>query len=450
LKLSALTARFLGNPDTSAVFRGMATLALGSGLARVIGIASIPILTRLYTPEDFGVMAVFVALVAILAPLLTLRYVLALPLPRHDGLAMNLMALSAGLMLIIGTVLAIGLALFAEPLLGLMSMEVMAPWWWLIVLALIGSGTYEMLSLWATRGRAYKLIARTQFTQSLAGEMVKIVMGVFGNGALGLLLGTVVARSGGIGILLRYFGTDFVANWRYVGLSRLRFLVIRYRGFPIYRLPSQLLLIFSAQAPVLFLASLYDPGTAGQFGLAAAALALPAGLLGRSTAKAFYAETAKIGRHRGKEIRDLTIAVVKRLAFMALLPTFILMFFAPELFVIVFGENWHLAGAFASVLAIYLFFQFIHAPTEHLFSVFEQHKGLLLLNVQRAALVLLSFSSAWFLEFSPVLAITVYAVLLSLHYILTVFWALRIIRIEARKNRCRGFLKMILSMFAKK
>ncbi len=249
-RISSLSARLFGEP-ASAVFRGMATLALGSGIARVIGVVSIPVLTRLYTPEDFGVMAVFTALIALMAPLLTLRYILATPLPRHDGLAMNLMALSAGLMLITGTLLAIGLALFAEPLLALLSMEVLALWWWPIVLGLIGSVTYEMLSLWATRRRAYKAMARTNVTQSAAGAVVKIAFGLFGAGPVGLLIGQVVAQSGGIGTLLRQFWAEFRANWWHVRRSRLKRVAIRHRGFPIYRLPSQLLLIFSTQAPVL-------------------------------------------------------------------------------------------------------------------------------------------------------------------------------------------------------
>ncbi|TVR58891.1 MAG: polysaccharide biosynthesis protein [Candidatus Competibacteraceae bacterium] len=377
--VSSLSARLFGGP-ASAVFRGMATLALGSGLARVIGIASIPILTRLYTPEDFGVMAVFTALIALMAPLLTLRYILAVPLPRHDGLAMNLMVLSAGLMLVTGTLLAIGLALFAEPMLALMSMEVLAPWWWLIVLGLIGSGTYEMLSLWATRRRAYKVIAYTNVTQSAAGAVVKIAFGFFGTGPIGLLVGQVVATSGGVGTFLRQFWAEFRANWKHVRRSRLERVAVRHRGFPIYRLPSQVLLVFSAQAPVLFIATLYDAETTGQFGLAMAALGLPLGLLGRTTANAFYAEAANIGRRRGEEIWHLTIAVLKRLAFFGTAPTIILLLFGPELFMFVFGSNWELAGVFSSILAIYLFLQFIQTPAGHLFYIFERQKSLLVLR----------------------------------------------------------------------
>jgi hypothetical protein len=93
LFLKSRITRYLFGWASEGVFRGMATLALSSGVGRFVGIAAIPVLTRLYTPEDFGVLAMFSTVVAIFSPLVTLRYVLALPLSRHDGLAMNLVVL---------------------------------------------------------------------------------------------------------------------------------------------------------------------------------------------------------------------------------------------------------------------------------------------------------------------------------------------------------------------
>jgi len=94
--IASLSSRLFGGP-AGPVFRGMGTLALGAGVARIIGVVSIPVLTRIYSPADYGVLAVFTALVGMLVPVLTLRYGAAIPLPRYDGMAMNLMALAASL-----------------------------------------------------------------------------------------------------------------------------------------------------------------------------------------------------------------------------------------------------------------------------------------------------------------------------------------------------------------
>ena len=140
-----LLDRALGQAS-SRVFRGMGTLALGSGLARLIGVASIPILTRLYGPVDFGVLAVFTAIVSLLAPIVTLRYVLAMPLARRDGVAINLVALSLLLMACITGVMAVALWWLTPPLLGYFSVEALLPWWWLIIVGVVAAAAYELLT----------------------------------------------------------------------------------------------------------------------------------------------------------------------------------------------------------------------------------------------------------------------------------------------------------------
>ena len=409
------------------VFRGMATLALGSGAARLIGIASIPILTRIYSPEDFGALAVFTALVALLAPILTWRYVLAIPLPRHDGLAMNLLVLSVALMLATMLVLTAVLWAFAAPLLRALSMETLVPWWWLVAMGLLAAGTYEMLTLWATRKRAYKIIAQTSVWQSAAGAIVKIALGLLTLKPAGLLIGQVVANGGGIGSLLRSFRADFSTSWRHLRLGRMKKLAVRHRGFPIYRVPSQVLMVGSTQAPLLFVAALFDAPTTGQLGLALMALALPVQLFGRTMARAFYAETANLGNRKPQEIRRIANHVLMRLAILSLPPSLILFFFAPNLFPLVFGAEWEMAGNFASLLAIYLFFQFIQTPVVHIFYLFDSQGALLYLNAQRIILISGCFFAAYLQTLSSSEAISIYAVILAMHYAFSIVYALKLI-----------------------
>jgi O-antigen/teichoic acid export membrane protein len=413
--------------SSSNVFRGMATLALGSGVARLIGIAAIPILTRLYSPEDYGVLAIFTAMISILAPLLTLRYVLAVPLPRHDGMAFNLLVLSTSLMLVMTLLISLLLWAFGERLLALFSMEVLTPWWWLISLGLLAAATYEMLTLWATRRRNYRVIARTRVWQSTTGSLVKIGLGLLALKPGGLLIGQVVAKGGGIGTLLRGFETEFRDNWRFLRWSRMRKAAWRHRGFPFFRVPSQFLLAISYQAPLLFMAVLYDAKTTGQFGLALMALGLPLQLFGRTLAKAFYAEAANLGNKQSAEVRRMAHAVLKRLALFSIPPAIVLFFFGPAFFTLAFGDEWRLAGIFASILAVYMVFQFIQTPVAYIFYLFDGQKKLLILNLQRAVLLLVCFGSAYLMNFTPEETTWIYALTLSAHYLLSTWYALRFI-----------------------
>ena len=69
------------------------TLMTGSTLSQAIPIAISPILTRIYTPEDFGLYAVYIAIITILGTIVSGRYELAIMLPKKDEDAINIFAL---------------------------------------------------------------------------------------------------------------------------------------------------------------------------------------------------------------------------------------------------------------------------------------------------------------------------------------------------------------------
>lgn len=389
-KIQRLKNRAFSGPAGN-VFRGMATLAVGNIAARIIGIAAIPVLTRLYSPEDFGALAVFTSIISILTPIITLRYVLALPLPRRDGMAINLLVLSAALML--GMSLIVGLALwaFGPHLLGLFSMEILAPYWWLIIFGLIGGSGYEILSLWATRKRAYKHIAKTTATQSLMGNATKLILGFMAIKPLGLLIGQVISISGGIASLWLHFKKDFAKNRSFISISRIKVVAGRYRHFPIYRLPSQLLLAFSTQSPVLFFATIYGAQDTGQLSMALTVIALPLSILGNSVSQAYYAETAKIGLRNPGSLIEVTRIVTRKLFLISLVPFLTLALGGKYLFTIIFGSPWITSGEFASILSVYLVAQFVTAPVMNIFNIMNKQAVFLFINMFRAALMLLIF-----------------------------------------------------------
>ncbi len=423
--LRARAVARLGGGGAGGVLRGMATLALGAGAARAVGLAAMPLLTRLYSPDEYGVLAAFTAMVLMLTPLTTLCYGMAIPLPRRDEMAANLLALTLGLGLV-GTGL-IALALWAAGpwFLTLISMEAMIPWWGLLPLALLGASLFETLTFWATRARTYRAIARAQVVQTLLGVGAQILLGLAGLKPAGLLIGHTLQRGAGSTTLIAPFRGRLRALAGEVRWPRMRMLALRHRGYPLYRLPSQFLLAASAQGPLLLTSTLYAAGETGQLGLALMALAAPMSLFGHTMGRAFYGEIAAMGARRPEQVRALTHAVLKRLALVAAPAAAVLMIFGPELFALVFGAEWELAGRLASLLSIYLLFQFLGTPVSYILYLFDGQKLLLALNLQRAALVAAAFAAGHVLEMALPETILLYSVLISSHYAFSIFLSLR-------------------------
>jgi O-antigen/teichoic acid export membrane protein len=411
------------------VFRGMAMLAIGNIAARLIGIISLPILTRLYSPEDFGVLAVFTSLISVLAPLITFRYVLAMPLPRRDEMAINLIALCLGLMTIVSLLIGVALLLSSHELLGLFSMEQLAPYWWIIILGLIGNGLYEIMSFWATRKRAYKHISQTLATQSLLGNIVKLALGFLSIKPIGLLIGQVVLSSSGFLSLFLKFREDFSNNRKYINSERIKLLAKRYSQFPVYRLPSQLMLVFSIQSPVLFFAVIFGPLATGQLSMALTVTAIPLSILGNSVSKAYYAETAKIGVRNPELLISVTRSVTKKLFIASFIPFLVLVLGGKNIFVFVFGVNWADSGIFASLLAIYLVSQFVTAPVMHIFNVLNRQAVFLAINTLRAILMVGIFIClAPRLELSAADTLLLYSSVMAVFYLGIYMFVIRVLK----------------------
>lgn len=413
---------------THEVFRHMLVLAAGSGAAKVVGTLSIPIITRLYTPEQYGLFTVFLSVTAILTPLASLRYSAALPLARREGTAA---ALLVACMALLGLTLALMVAVLlvsADHLFGLVSAAQLVPVWPLLVAAVGTAGVYEILTNWAVRQRGFRTMAQAEVSQSVLGGATKIGLALVSLQRVGLVAGHLVGQIVACLILWRLVWRRANTGIRRTTRKKVWLVLARYTDFPTYRLPSQLLLIASQQAPVFFLSALYGAAIAGQLGLALVALAVPLTLIGQTTGQAFYAEIARLGRNKPDEIHRITCGVMKRMLVLGLVPTVVLMGAGRWLFPLFFGARWLDAGVFASILSIYLLAQFVANPLSHTLSVFDKQRLFLRFNIVRAILIAGVFGVAYWLRLSAFMAIAAYSVVLSIHYAITSYTIFVIIR----------------------
>lgn len=426
---------------TSSVFRGMLTLALGSGSARIISVVTIPVLSRIYTPDDYGVLSVFTALAAIMAPLLTMRYVIALPLPRTDGMAVNLLALCVGLMLSMSLLFGGLLWAFGPTLLALLSMEALLPYRWLVVLCFMGTAIYEMTTTWATRRRAYKYVAQTQFTQSASGALTKIGLGLLSVKPLGLLLGQTISFVAGAGSLIRRFWPDIRAKAHTISWTNIRRAMRSYWKYPVYRLPAQFLQDFSMRSPMLFVAARFDAATTGQFGMAVMSLSIPMNLIGQTLGRAFLAEIAAAGRSNPAQVEYLTYGVLKRMVPVALLIGAGIYFLSPWAFVTFLGAQWDLAGHLGAAMSFYIMTQLMSSPLLHILSVLDRNGVYLMFNTSRFCLVLLVFAASQYFDLAILPTIWAYSLTLSLQRVGQILTILKLLRKERHKRQSPDAMK---------
>lgn len=411
--------KFVGTDSSADIFKNMGILASGVGIGKAIGFLSMPFITRIYSPEDFGVLAVFTTSILLIIPFSTLLYSITIPLPKTDGVAVNIVFLCSVLIVFITGMLAMLFALFGDSIFGFFNMEEIAAYWWILIIGIFSASFYELMTHWATRVKAFTEVAKTKVWQASISAVLKIGLGLLGFKPLGLLIGDVGQRGGGVISLVKVFYKKLRENIKYVTYNRVKFLMRYYVDLPIYRLPSQFLLKLSSQIPVLFFAFQFGQETTGQLGLSLSMIGLPMALLGNSTGKAYYAEIAKVGPKKKEEILTITKDVTKRLTLLSLLPTAILIVAAPMLFKIVFGTEWEQAGIFTSILSCYLFFQFITSPLVNVFTVFNLQRKFLEINIARSILMVVVFGLSYVYSIDIYQTLILYTIIISSHYVFT-------------------------------
>jgi O-antigen/teichoic acid export membrane protein len=367
-------------------FRATLTIVAGTGAAQLIVIVTSPILTRLYSPSDYGIYSV-AASILILSVVTCLRYEFAIPLPKDDVAAANLLGLSLLANLGMSAATGVVLLLFGPWLLALFGASVLAPYIALLALAQAATGFVSAFTNWAIRTKNFSEIAVNRLYQSGALVGVQIGLGVVGLGAPGLLLGAVAGSLAGSVRLAQAAWRTHAEAFRRVTWSGIRAAAIRYRRFPIFSSWAALLGQLGVRAPFLLLVAFYGTDVGGQYALAERLCYLPLTLVAASVGQVFIAEGARLVREQPAELRRLFRRTTWNLARVAIGPAIMIAVAAPFLTGLVFGHRWAEAGLIVAVLVPMFYAQFVLTSTGDVLYVLERQGVHLVREIIRFSLL---------------------------------------------------------------
>lgn len=232
----------------------MLILATGAGVAQLINFGSMPIITRIYSPSDLGILSLFLAIVSTLVPLTSLRYNTPIPLIKNNRLALNLLSLSFIFIIFFTILITLILSIYSDVLFNLFSSNQLIDYWYFIPITIFFLSLYELINSFALGNKKFKEISKSNSIQALLGGLTKIGLGLLDLKPLGLIIGTLVTNFTGSLYLLKTQFNSIKNNAKYISKSKMHFLFNRFHEYPKYRLPSQFLLISSKQVPLFALA----------------------------------------------------------------------------------------------------------------------------------------------------------------------------------------------------
>ena len=394
------------------------TLISGAALAHVPPLLASPLITRLYTPYELGLQAVYGSWLSTLAVLATGRYEMAIVLPDQENHAINLMGLAIvftlGWSLLVGAVLLLD----GHSYMGVLGL---GPWVLLLPLSVMLAGLMQAWTYWNNRHCRYQANATGRMLQSLSMAVTQVWLGWTGFGVAGLLLGQL---AGQLGSLVAQTWQDFKDRFKWFHELRRALMsevALAYVDFPKINAPHALSTALLDATTLVVLAMLAGTASVGFYGLMMRVLKLPAALLGQAVAQVAYRELAEAG-NQCQPLRPILRKIIMILSGIALLPFLLTQLKGESLFLLVFGQSWSTAGRYAEAMSLYIFCHCVASPLGIVPLVINRQRQAFLWSLVHALLFLGTMWLGFSLWNDAVAAFQLVSVVMLAYFLAHVVW----------------------------
>jgi len=395
--------------------RNVLTLLTGTTIAQAIPILVSPVLTRLFSPKEFGLFAMYYSLLVILNSISSGKYELSILLPKREINAKHLVVSTISLSLFVCT-LILSIILYKEKeILVLFNIQELSFWIYFLPVNIFAMSSFTTLYYLNNRNKQYKPMAKARVVYSLARASSNLTIGFFtliSNG--GLIFGSIIGSL--LSLMYLWEKTKvFLLGTKY-SFTRSKFLLKKYKKFPIYKVPSVLLENISSQFPVFFLNIYFGAAITGFYSLSQRIIRIPITLIGKSIGDVFKQVATKHYNQFGNCKKVFTKTFYK-LFLISTIPFLLLYFIAPELFKIIFGDEWYVAGEYVRILVPMFYLQFLTSPLSNMFMIAEKQNIDFFMQIVLLVSLVIGLFATYFMYNDVKISLTVFCWIYCIKYL---------------------------------
>ena len=341
--------------------RNVLILASGTTLAQAIPILVSPLLTRIYTPEEFGIFAFYMAILSILSVIATARYELAVMLPKDDIEAANLLMLSFSI--------AILFSLLIFSFLLLLSIDNLILF--LLPISIFLTGIFQALTYWNNRTRKFSNLSTSKLLNSLVMISAQVILGLTKISNYGLFLGFILGQIAGVIALIAFQYSSLIKYKTHINIKLIKSMADTHKDKPLLSTLGGLIDSIAYQVPTLAVTHLFGLSSIGFYNFASRTINIPLSLIGSAIGQVSFQHIARLSENDPPMIE---VFVKKTLILMLAfsVPVFLLLSFTIDhLFAFIFGEAWREAGHYAALMCIPAIVRFPASPLSVVFLLKE-------------------------------------------------------------------------------
>jgi len=411
----------ISNLPFKKIFSGnVFVLMSGTFISQLIPFIISPILTRIFSPEEFGMFGLYFSISMIISVFITGRFESTIILPKSDADAINLAGLSLSITLLISILLFLLILFFKHPVSVLLKNPGIENWLFILPVTMFSIGLFQTLNYWNNRKEKYKQMAVSRVARSAGTSVASIAIGYALLKKGGLILGDT------IGQLLASF-LLFFTTWKNdkhlvkeISKSKMKEQAIRYQQFPKFNVASGLFQKISSHAPVLMLSSFFGETITGFFSFSQRIISAPSAIIARAIGDVFR-QKANVEFLEKGNCSALFLKTLKLLAAIGIVPFTLFYFFAPEIFGFIFGKEWLIAGEYSKIMTVMFFLQFVVSPISSMFLIAEKQHIDLWIQIILLLGVLSSFAGGYNIFGKPEICILLFTFVYSCKYIVELY-----------------------------
>ncbi|MCF6138732.1 lipopolysaccharide biosynthesis protein [Pseudalkalibacillus berkeleyi] len=407
-------------------------LVSGTALSQFVAILAMPVLTRIYTPEQFGFYSIYLAILFSLSVIVSMQYEMAIPHPESDRDAFHILCTAMLFVVSVSISVFIFILYFQDVIANWMNVDHIRMNLLFIPISLLGLGTYQVFNVWLIRKESYPSMTKGKVTMNISQVVGQLTFGLLSFGSLGLVVGDVAGRVGGSSFLGKSMWRDLKEGVKGFSPKLLKQVSIRYKKFPMVSSISSIINELSLHLPLLFVAFSFGPKVAGLYMLAQRILTLPDALVGFSVKQVYLSESTKQARVSYESFRSLYWQTLKKMSWLGVIVIGCIALLSPLVFGMFFGDNWSESGSYVQVLAILYLFQLITGPTLINFYVLEcQWLQIISETIRLIIIVGAAIVAHYFIQ-STFITIAVLSIAASIGYLVLLYFSWYSMRLKLK------------------
>ena len=362
------------------IIRNFLKLLSATIVAQGLSFALSPLFSRLYTPEEFGLVALYMSLLSILSVLATAKYEQAIMLPREDGAAINLL----GLVLLITaavSVFCLMVVVFFNSFLARVSGNPdIGPWLYWLPLSLLLHGLFQGATFFSNRKKLFGIMASGTVVQYGFLNGVRLAAGLLRTPFNGLIAGQLAAQISGTAFMLARTQKKLRTLYHQISWNEIRQQGSIYSGYPRYNMMLNFTNNLSGSLPVFMFTWGFSAEAAGLYAFGYTFVFRPLSLFSQSTQQVLSQKIIE-DFHQGKWVYPALKKLVLRFFLLGIIPFMLLALLGPWLFGVIFSEAYARAGSMLQVLTPWLFLVFLTSPLSFIPELFFRQKKAMIIDM---------------------------------------------------------------------